>query len=151
MASTILEPGHRRRRESGVAMPLSEHEQRILEQLEKELRSEDPRLASTMSGRQGTTTARFITAVIAVAAGLGLLIVAVTTALTWIGVIGFVVMFLGVTYALSRPKKSLRFVLSMARSSSLIGEKTVDCTRRAENLHAADGREMGPQATGRMT
>lgn len=134
MASTILEPGHRRRRESGVAMPLSEHEQRILEQLEKELRSEDPRLASTMSGRQGTTTARFITAVIAVAAGLGLLIVAVTTALTWIGVIGFVVMFLGVTYALSRPKKepTLRVVDSQGvrhssakkRSTARGGQKT---------------------------
>lgn len=114
-------------------MPLSEHEQRILEQLEKELRSEDPRLASTMSGRQGTTTARFITAVIAVAAGLGLLIVAVTTALTWIGVIGFVVMFLGVTYALSRPKKSLRFVLSMAR-------EFVTHRRKNGRLHA-EGRK----------
>ncbi|WP_029068826.1 DUF3040 domain-containing protein [Jonesia quinghaiensis] len=87
-------------------MPLSEHEQRILEQLEKELRSEDPRLASTMSGRRGSTTTRFVIAVVALAIGLGLLIVAVMTSAIWLGVIGFAVMFLGVTYALSAPKKS---------------------------------------------
>ena len=58
-------------------MPLSEHEQRMLEQLEQALAAEDPKFASSMEGsrRGGPTRLRWIIGVVGVLAGLGLVLV----------------------------------------------------------------------------
>jgi hypothetical protein len=78
-------------------MPLSEHEQRLLEQMEKALYAEDPKFATSLRSAPGSRAARGRAAlgVLGVLAGLGLLIAGVATTLIAIGVLGFVVMLAG--------------------------------------------------------
>ncbi len=78
-------------------MPLSEHEQRLLEQMEKALYAEDPKFATSLRSTPGARAARGRAAlgVLAVLAGLGLLLVGVATTLIIVGVVGFVVMLAG--------------------------------------------------------
>jgi hypothetical protein len=85
-------------------MPLSEHEQRLLEQLEKQLH-EDHRFASTM--KSASTAGNYSTRNLALGAligivGLGVLIYGVSSQLIIVGVLGFIIMFGGVYLALSR-------------------------------------------------
>ncbi|RPF22055.1 DUF3040 domain-containing protein [Myceligenerans xiligouense] len=86
-------------------MPLSEYEQRVLEQMERALTSDDPRLANTLqsSGRRSVT--RYVLAGVAVVVGLLLLVVGVASSSTWIGVVGFVLMFAGVVFAVAAPRR----------------------------------------------
>jgi Flp pilus assembly protein TadB len=78
-------------------MPLSEHEQRLLEQMERALYAEDPKFASSLRSTPGVRAARGRAAlgVLGVLAGLGLLIAGVATTIIAIGVLGFVVMLVG--------------------------------------------------------
>ncbi len=78
-------------------MPLSEHEQRLLEQMEKALYAEDPKFASSLRSAPGARAARGRAAlgVLAVLAGLGLLLAGVATTIIAVGVVGFVVMLVG--------------------------------------------------------
>ncbi|CAM3525468.1 DUF3040 domain-containing protein [Isoptericola cucumis] len=87
-------------------MPLSEYEQRVLEQMERALSSDDPRLASTLQQARRKSPMRYVLAGVGVVAGLLLLVVGVSTSQTWVGVVGFVLMFAGVAYAFSSPRKS---------------------------------------------
>ncbi|MCW4464408.1 DUF3040 domain-containing protein [Glutamicibacter sp. MNS18] len=85
-------------------MPLSEHEQRLLEQLEKQLH-EDRRFASNMKapGNTGRLSTRHIAlGALVVIIGLGALIFGISQQLVIIGVIGFIVMFAGVALALTK-------------------------------------------------
>lgn len=86
-------------------MPLSEYEQRVLEQMERQLRSDDPKLASTLHGGRHRP-GRLVLAVGAGLAGLGLLIAGAAASIPVLGVIGFVVMFGAVLLALSGPRKA---------------------------------------------
>lgn len=78
-------------------MPLSEHEQRLLEQMEKALYAEDPKFATSLRSTPGARAARGRAAlgVLAVLAGLGLLLAGVVTTLIVVGVLGFAVMLAG--------------------------------------------------------
>ncbi|MGI8946609.1 MAG: DUF3040 domain-containing protein [Ornithinimicrobium sp.] len=78
-------------------MPLSDHEQRVLEQMEQALYAEDPRFASNLkSNRGGTATRRrAVVGTLLVIAGLGLVILAVTQQMIWLGGLGFGAMVLG--------------------------------------------------------
>jgi Protein of unknown function (DUF3040) len=78
-------------------MPLSEHEQRLLEQMEKALYAEDPKFATSLRSTPGSRAARGRAAlgVMAVLAGLGLLLAGVATTIIAFGVLGFVVMLVG--------------------------------------------------------
>ncbi|MCB2177921.1 MAG: DUF3040 domain-containing protein [Actinomycetales bacterium] len=84
-------------------MPLSEYEQRVLEQMERQLRSDDPKLASALHGRGGSRVRIWILAAIGGLAGLGMLIGGAAAALPVLGVVGFVVMFGSVLLVFSRP------------------------------------------------
>ncbi len=76
-------------------MPLSEHEQKLLEQMEQALYADDPKFASNLrSAGTGATRKRAALGVLAVLAGLGLLVLGVATSPA-IGVAGFIVMFIG--------------------------------------------------------
>ncbi len=82
-------------------MPLSEHEQKLLEQMEQALYADDPKFATNIRTAGGSASrGRAALGVLAVLAGLGLLIagVAVTPAL---GVVGFAIMLVGavITYS----------------------------------------------------
>ena len=78
-------------------MPLSEHEQRLLEQMERALYAEDPKFASSLRSSRGGRASRGYAAlgVLAVLAGLGLLIAGVATTVIALGVVGFVAMLIG--------------------------------------------------------
>ncbi len=86
-------------------MPLSEHEQRVLEQMEKALYAEDPRLATQLKrtaatgGPAGLDRRRLAVGVLLALAGLALVVVGVMSQLIWVGAIGFLAMVLGGAWA----------------------------------------------------
>ena len=80
-------------------MPLSEEELRLLEQMERALVAEDPKLASTLRGtalRRNARRRAFAAAAVFVI-GVGVLMAGAVMRLTIVGIIGFVVM-LGSAY-----------------------------------------------------
>ncbi|MFD6137693.1 DUF3040 domain-containing protein [Isoptericola sp. NPDC056618] len=87
-------------------MPLSEYEQRVLEQMERALSSDDPRLANTLQQARRRSPLRYVLAGVGVVAGLLLLVVGAATSQAWVGVVGFVLMFAGVAYAFAAPRRS---------------------------------------------
>lgn len=78
-------------------MPLSEHEQRLLEQMERALHQEDPKLATTM--RQGSDRnvngRQVLLGSLAVVVGLAGLLGGVMTTVVVVGVVGFLLMLSG--------------------------------------------------------
>ncbi|MEO5983725.1 MAG: DUF3040 domain-containing protein [Pedococcus sp.] len=89
-----------------VTVPLSEHEQQLLEQMEQALYAEDPKFASQMQGAGARAAARRRVAigVVGVVLGLALVLVGVNTTM-WIGAIGFAVMVAAVAFALTPPRR----------------------------------------------
>jgi hypothetical protein len=84
-------------------VPLSEHEQRVLEQMEQALYAEDPRFASNLKSTGQVAAARRRAAVGALVAiaGLGLVVLGVTLQMIWIGGLGFGAMVLGGVWVFS--------------------------------------------------
>ena len=99
-------------------MPLSDHEQQLLDQLEKQLRSEDPRFARNISETQaaangpGFSAKRFVVGILLTLVGLAATIFAismVTNSGAWwiiLGVVGFGLMVAGMYWAFSRPHQA---------------------------------------------
>ncbi|MCB7137772.1 DUF3040 domain-containing protein [Cellulosimicrobium marinum] len=85
-------------------MPLSEYEQRVLEQMERALTSDDPRLANTLQSPRRRSALRFVLAGVGVVGGLLLLVLGAATSMTWLGVVGFVLMFVGVVLVFQAPR-----------------------------------------------
>jgi hypothetical protein len=77
-------------------MPLSEHEQRLLEQMERALYAEDPHLATTLRGSGGRFGGRagLVGGVLGVVAGAALAVAGVASQIPLIGVVGFLGMLL---------------------------------------------------------
>lgn len=74
-------------------MPLSEHEQRLLEQMERALMAEDPKFATSLRhGRSGADRRRVVAGVVGALAGMGILLAGVSTNIAPLGVFGFLVM-----------------------------------------------------------
>ncbi|MGH3450445.1 MAG: DUF3040 domain-containing protein [Haloechinothrix sp.] len=89
-------------------MPLSEHEQRLLNQIEQALYAEDPKFASSVRGRRmgKPTRRRRIQGIAIFAVGVALLPLGVILPLRiaeipFVSVLGFLVMFAGVLLALT--------------------------------------------------
>jgi len=87
-------------------MPLSEYEQRVLEQMERQLTSDDPRLANTLQSRGRRKVTRWALAGAGFAVGLGLLVAGAQRPSLWLGVIGFLLMFAAGVYAFAVPQAS---------------------------------------------
>jgi hypothetical protein len=93
-------------------MPLSDHEQRMLDQIESALYAEDPKFASSVrgGGLRAPTTRRRLQGAALFVIGLGMLVSGVAFKATMIGtfpilsVLGFVVMFAGVVFAITGPR-----------------------------------------------
>ncbi|WP_036347571.1 DUF3040 domain-containing protein [Mycolicibacterium aromaticivorans] len=94
-------------------MPLSDHEQRMLDQIESALYAEDPKFASSVRGGtlRAPSTRRRLQGAGLFVIGLAMLVAGVAVkALWWTGsfpilsVIGFVVMFGGVVFAITGPR-----------------------------------------------
>jgi hypothetical protein len=111
---------------------LSEEELRMLEQMERALVEEDPKLASTLRGTSFQRAARrrmFLGGAVLLV-GIGLLIVAVLLDLTAVlqtvvGVLGFVVMLAGAILALTSTRSPGR-VAPKVRASGRTGFGVVD-------------------------
>ena len=86
-------------------MPLSEYEQRMLEQMERQLHTADPKLVDTMGAKRATRS-KVLVGVIVLVVGVGLLLTGAVTQLPWLGVIGFIAMFVGVWQAVYAPRRS---------------------------------------------
>ncbi|MGC1207473.1 MAG: DUF3040 domain-containing protein [Ornithinimicrobium sp.] len=82
-------------------MPLSEHEQRVLEQMEHALYAEDPRFASNLKkpAAQGRSRRRAVLGVVVAVIGLALVLTGVFLSQIWVGGIGFGAMVLGGVWA----------------------------------------------------
>jgi len=87
-------------------MPLSEYEQRVLDDLESDLGA-DPTLKSAMT-RSRRTVGRLVTATLGVVVGLGVVLAGVMTKMWLIGIGGFALMITIVLWALLGPSGSSR-------------------------------------------
>ena len=78
-------------------MPLSEHEQRLLEQMERALYAEDPKFVSSLrsTGPRPGSRRRAAVGVLTALVGFGLLVTGAATSLVVVGVVGFLAMLLG--------------------------------------------------------
>ena len=88
-------------------MPLSEHEQRLLEQIERALYAEDPKFASTVSSTNLRSHARrrIWRAAVLLVVGVAALVAGAMLQVVWLGVVGFLVMFAAAGYAVSQSKR----------------------------------------------
>ena len=88
-------------------MPLSDHEQKMLEQMEQALAADDPKFASQMQGSSlaSLQRRRWLVGGIGVLAGLGLVLVGVNTTM-WIGALGFALMVASAVFAATPPRKA---------------------------------------------
>ena len=92
-------------------MPLSDNEQRLLEQMERALYAEDPKFASAMRGANRRPGAARRLAIGGTGIVLGLVVLVLGVAQgnvwpgVWIGVLGFVCMLASTAYAVSSQRK----------------------------------------------
>jgi hypothetical protein len=116
-------------------VPLSEHEQRELEQIEQALRTSDPRFADTVRAADPRVhyKRRIIGAALGFLIGVGLLLGGVVADVIPLGVAGFVVML----------ACSLWAVTSYQR---MTGSATAKAGRSGKMRRAARGRQHGRQA-----
>jgi hypothetical protein len=85
------------------AVPLSEEELRLLEQMERALAAEDPKFVSALQGRTLRRVARMRTMAAAVVfvGGVALLMGGAMAQMTWLGIVGFLVMLGSATVGLA--------------------------------------------------
>lgn len=107
-------------------MPLSEHEQRLLEQMERALYAEDPKFASSLQRPtfKGASKGRLTIGVLVLLAGLGLLVTGVAVKIAPLGIVGFIAMLGGVVLAFSGARTE------NAEESGATGQATKKATNR---------------------
>jgi len=124
-------------------MPLSEQEQRLLDEMERNLYQNDADFVATVGGVRGRANYRgIILGIVLVVIGIGVLIAGVTTSLLVVGVLGFAVMFAGVVLALTparvsksatRPSEAPRARASARRSGGFMDNLTERWEKRQED------------------
>ena len=116
-------------------MPLSAHEQRLLEEIERSL-AEDPKLASAVRSTDPRLHARrrIIVAIIAVLLGLAVLIFGVAGKYPLLDVAGFVVMLGAAALGIQSFRRGRRPVLRVVEGTT---------TRRAGRSRRAGGARRG--------
>jgi len=98
-------------------MPLSEHEQRLLEEMERNLYQNDADFVATVSGRRGKPNYRLVVAgALLAVAGVAALVAGVIVRQPIIGVVGFGLMLGGVLLVIS-PGRGIETVSSANASS----------------------------------
>lgn len=104
-------------------MPLSEHEQHLLEQMEQALYAEDPKFASQMQGSaaRARLRRRIIVGAALVIVGLGLVFLTVIQNVVWWGAVGFALMVGGVVYAIT-PAKTPKVMLGAVGADGSVRE-----------------------------
>jgi Protein of unknown function (DUF3040) len=84
-------------------VPLSEHEERLLDQIERALEAEDPKFAHTVRSSDPRVhyRRRVVKAGLGFLLGVALLLAGVVSKFIWIGVAGFLVMLAAAMWALT--------------------------------------------------
>jgi hypothetical protein len=84
-------------------VPLSEHEQRLLEQIEQALYADDPKFAKTYKSKdlRSHYRRRLVRSVLVLVVGLAVLLAGVITKLIALGVAGFVLMLVAASFAVA--------------------------------------------------
>jgi hypothetical protein len=102
-------------------VPLSEHEQHQLEQMEQALYAEDPKFASQMQGSvvRALLRRRLSIGGAGVISGLGLVVLGVAQAAVVWGAIGFALMVGGVAYAITPSKAPKAGLGAVAKDGSV--------------------------------
>ena len=120
-------------------MPLSEHEQRQLEQIEQALYADYPKLAQAVRAKDPRIhyKRRVVEAAVGFLLGVGLLLAGVVSKVIFIGVGGFVVMLACAMWALT----SWRHMGGAATGRAATGRAA---TGRAASGRAASGRAASP-------
>jgi hypothetical protein len=121
-------------RRGEVVVPLSEHEQRLLEQMEQQLSVEDPKFASAMRGSVARAKARrrIILGALGVLVGLGLVLLGVAQGIVLVGIAGFALMVAGAWLA-----------ITPERHKGPVGAVAADGTTQPRPARGAAGR--GPK------
>lgn len=128
-------------------MPLSEHEQRQLDQIEQALYAEHPRFARAVRSTdpQVHYKRRVVYAVLVFVAGLALLLVGVAIpAYIWLSVAGFIVMLTACYWAASSYRRMTGIAtgrVAVSAREAKLGRKPR--LRRRERPKRADGRAGG--------
>lgn len=89
-------------------MPLSEHEQKMLDEMERQLFADDPRLARAFAPKATPRRSgrRILIGLGTVVVGLGVLVLAVSLPAIWLGVIAFIGMLAGAVFAVTGSSSS---------------------------------------------
>ncbi len=82
-------------------MPLSEQEQRLLDEMERHLMRNDADVVSAPTGGRSLSYRNIVYGTVLVLVGLGALIVGVSLPIIAVGVVGFVIMLAGVVLAVT--------------------------------------------------
>ena len=101
-----MEPSNASDRQTVAAIkegtvPLSEHEQRLLDEIEQALYAEDPKFASAVRSARSRPRLRssLLTSVLGIAAGLALVLVGLLATIIVLSVVGFVLLVASCAFA----------------------------------------------------
>jgi hypothetical protein len=90
----------------GTKMPLSEQEQRLLEEMERSLYNNDSDFVTTMSsGRGRPSYTMVVLGILGSLVGIGIVITGVALRQPLIGVAGFIVLLAGALFAIAPPRR----------------------------------------------
>ncbi|APX34469.1 hypothetical protein BH708_19110 [Brachybacterium sp. P6-10-X1] len=89
-------------------MPLSDHEQKMLDEMERQLFADDPHLAKAFAPARNRRRSgrRIAIGLGGVVVGLAVLVLAVSLPAIWLGVIAFMGMLAGAVFAVTTPSSS---------------------------------------------
>lgn len=108
-------------------MPLSEQEQRLLEEMERSLYQNDADFVATVSPRRGKPNYRILAVGVLVAVlGVATLVAGVIIQQPLVGVLGFAVMFTGVLLAVTPPRSSTPAPAARSTKRSSGGSRFMD-------------------------
>ena len=130
-------------------MPLSEHEQHQLEQMEQALYDEDPKFASQMQGSAARARLRrgLTIGAAGVIAGLGLVVLGVAQAAVLWGAIGFALMVGGVAYAITPAKARKAGLGAVAQDGSVRAHAPAGRSGKSRQPGTSRQSGKGPKAT----
>lgn len=115
-------------------MPLSEHEQRVLAEMEKNLSTGTPRETTTSAptSTRSVSYRNVVIGVLLVVVGAGILLAGIAIPLAVLGVIGFAVMLGGVWLALVQKSERMPDTIDEAFSPSKGASASKDAARKKQ-------------------
>ncbi|MDJ1135343.1 DUF3040 domain-containing protein [Streptomyces iconiensis] len=129
-------------------MPLSEHEQRMLEQMERALYAEDPKFATALEGSElrRYTRKRVYQAIAGFLVGIALLMAGMVAQQVWVSVVGFLVMLGCAVLAVTGWRKAPK-----AGEQQGEGQPKQDAGGGAGGSGSAGGQQARRQSRGRRS